>query len=73
VETAFFWKWWHRQSDSIKQDVIDLANNGQLEFTNAAWSQNDEAATNYQSIIDQFTDGLRCLSHLYQKFATIKI
>jgi lysosomal alpha-mannosidase len=73
VETAFFWKWWQRQPDRIKQDVIDLTNSGQLEFTNAAWSQNDEAGTNYQSIIDQFTDGLRCLSLKYQNFSTFNI
>ncbi|RZC33884.1 Glyco hydro 38 domain containing protein [Asbolus verrucosus] len=62
VETAFFWKWWQHQSDSIKQDVIELVNSGQLEIINAAWSMNDEAATNYQSTIDQFTYGLRTIN-----------
>jgi lysosomal alpha-mannosidase len=59
VETAFFWKWWQHQPDNLKQDFINLVNNGQLEIINAAWSMNDEAATNYQSTIDQFTYGLR--------------
>lgn len=39
-----------------------MVNNGQLEIINAAWSMNDEAATNYQSTIDQFTYGLRTIN-----------
>jgi lysosomal alpha-mannosidase len=62
VETAFFWKWWQHQPDNLKQDFINLVNNGQLEIINAAWSMNDEAATNYQSTIDQFTYGLRTIN-----------
>ena len=59
VETAFFWKWWLEQSDAMKHTVKNLVNNGQLEFIGGAWSMNDEATTHYQSIIDQFTWGLR--------------
>ncbi|EFA08767.1 lysosomal alpha-mannosidase [Tribolium castaneum] len=73
VETAFFWKWWQQQSDIIKQDFIDLVNNGQIEIINAAWSMNDEAATNYQSTIDQFTYGLRTINDTVGKCGTPRI
>lgn len=59
VETAFFWKWWNKQSDYTKGVVTQLVNEGRFEIINGAWSMNDEAASNYQSIIDQFTWGLR--------------
>jgi lysosomal alpha-mannosidase len=59
VETAFLWQWWQKQSNETQKDLIDLVNNGQLEIVNGAWTMNDEATTNYQSIIDQFTYGLR--------------
>lgn len=59
VETAFFWKWWVDQSDETQSVVKDLVESGRLEFIGGAWSMNDEAASNYMSIIDQFTWGLR--------------
>jgi lysosomal alpha-mannosidase len=59
VETAFLWQWWQKQGNETQKDLIDLVNNGQLEIVNGAWTMNDEATTNYQSIIDQFTYGLR--------------
>jgi lysosomal alpha-mannosidase len=59
VETAFLWQWWQKQDNETQKDLIDLVNNGQLEIVNGAWTMNDEATTNYQSIIDQFTYGLR--------------
>jgi lysosomal alpha-mannosidase len=59
VETAFLWQWWQKQGNETQNDLIDLVNNGQLEIVNGAWTMNDEATTNYQSIIDQFTYGLR--------------
>jgi lysosomal alpha-mannosidase len=61
VETAFFKKWWEQQKDSIKQDVINLVNNGQFEIINGAWCMNDEAGVLYQCTIDQYTLGLRYL------------
>jgi lysosomal alpha-mannosidase len=59
VESAFFWKWWQDQNDLVRQDVVDLVNNGQLEIINGAWSMNDEAASHYHSTIDQYTWGFR--------------
>ncbi|XP_072399843.1 lysosomal alpha-mannosidase-like isoform X2 [Diabrotica undecimpunctata] len=62
VETAFFWKWWIKQHDIVKAQVRKFVKNGQLEFISGGWSMNDEAATHYQSIIDQMTWGLRKLN-----------
>ncbi|KAF5294473.1 hypothetical protein FQR65_LT01599 [Abscondita terminalis] len=62
VETAFLWKWWKQQHDTTKHQFIKLIRNGQLELIGGAWSMNDEATTHYQSIIDQFTWGLRKLN-----------
>ncbi|CAH0387767.1 unnamed protein product [Bemisia tabaci] len=65
VETAFFWHWWTRQTEERQQDVKKLVADGQLEFIGGAWSMNDEAVTNYMSIIDQFTWGLRKLNDTF--------
>ncbi|KAL0281361.1 UNVERIFIED_CONTAM: hypothetical protein PYX00_002368 [Menopon gallinae] len=65
VETAFFWKWWLEQGDHMRHLVKKLVANGQLEFIGGAWSMNDEATTHYQSVIDQFTWGLRKLNDTF--------
>ncbi|BFF95150.1 lysosomal alpha-mannosidase [Drosophila madeirensis] len=65
VETSFFAKWWKQQSETVKQVVKKLVNEGRLEFTNGAWSMNDEAAVNYHSVIDQFTVGLKFLDETF--------
>ena len=67
VETAFFWKWWEKQSEKVKNIVKDLVNEGRLEFIGGAWSMNDEAVTHYQSTIDQFTWGLRYYFHYFNE------
>lgn len=59
VESAYFFKWWDQQSDTLKEQVKQLVNEGRLEFIGGAWSMNDEAATHYHSTVDQFTWGLR--------------
>ncbi|KAJ2941877.1 hypothetical protein O0L34_g10690 [Tuta absoluta] len=61
VESFFFFKWWHKQSDETKQKVRTLVQEGRLQFAGGAWSMNDEAAAHYHSTIDQFTFGLRCV------------
>ncbi|GFG40564.1 hypothetical protein Cfor_04486 [Coptotermes formosanus] len=67
VETAFWWKWWMKQHDSVRHQVKKLVNNGQLEFIGGGWSMNDEAVTNYQSTIDQLTWGFRKLNDTFGK------
>lgn len=59
AEVAYFSKWWDMQSERMKQHVKMLVRKGQLEFISGGWSNNDEAATHYHSIIDQLTWGLR--------------
>lgn len=59
MESAFFFKWWNKQTDSLKEQVYTLVQEGRLEFIGGAWTMNDEATTHYQSVIDQFTWGLR--------------
>lgn len=59
VETAFFHKWWKEQSSEVQKNVKKLVEDGRLEFAGGAWSMNDEAAVHYQSVIDQFTIGLK--------------
>jgi lysosomal alpha-mannosidase len=73
VETGFFWKWWQEQSNETRQDVVDLVNSGQLEMINGGWSMNDEAASHYHSIIDQFTWGFRILEDTVGKCGRPKI
>ncbi|XP_049857093.1 lysosomal alpha-mannosidase-like [Schistocerca gregaria] len=65
VETAFLWKWWLQNDEDRRQLMTDLINSGQLEIIGGAWSMNDEAASNYQSIIDQFTFALRKLNDTF--------
>ena len=59
TETAYFWKWWQQQPPEDQEKVRGLVASGQLEFVGGAWTMNDEATVNYQSVVDQFTYGLR--------------
>ncbi|XP_031357681.1 lysosomal alpha-mannosidase-like [Photinus pyralis] len=67
VETSYFSRWWDGQTPELREMVRGLVNGGQLEMVSGGWSMNDEAATNYQSIIDQMTLGLRTLEDLLGK------
>ncbi|GLV45785.1 Lysosomal alpha-mannosidase II [Carabus blaptoides fortunei] len=73
VETAFLWKWWQENSAENRDKLKYLVNNGQLEIVGGGWSMNDEAASHYQSIIDQFTWGFRKLEDTLGKCACPKI
>lgn len=59
AEGVFFFKWWHKQSPQLQDQVKQLVAEGRLEIIGGGWSMNDEATTNYQSIIDQMTWGLK--------------
>ncbi|XP_060519654.1 lysosomal alpha-mannosidase-like [Cylas formicarius] len=67
VETAFFSKWYTKQSADTQAVVKQIVTDGQLEFVGGAWSMNDEATTHYQSIIDQFSWGLKQLNDTFGK------
>ncbi|KAK2564958.1 Lysosomal alpha-mannosidase [Acropora cervicornis] len=45
VEIASFERWWIEQSKPMKAKVKKLVADRRLEFINARWSMNDEAAT----------------------------
>lgn len=42
-----------------------LVDEGRLEFIGGAWSMNDEAASHYHSLVDQFTWGLSFLKDTF--------
>ncbi|XP_068130308.1 lysosomal alpha-mannosidase [Hyperolius riggenbachi] len=65
VESAFFWRWWKQQTETMQKDVARLVQEGRLEFINGGWSMNDEAATHYNGIIDQMTLGLQFLQNTF--------
>uniref|UniRef100_A0AAG5DR73 Alpha-mannosidase n=1 Tax=Anopheles atroparvus TaxID=41427 RepID=A0AAG5DR73_ANOAO len=65
VESAFMHKWYAEQTSAVQETVRNLVNEGRLEFIGGAWSMNDEAAVHYQSVIDQFTWGLRFLNDTF--------
>ena len=59
VEVVYFRKWWLLQTETTRETVRELVQNGQFEFVNGGWCINDEATTNYADIIDQMSLGLR--------------
>ena len=65
VETAFFWRWWSEQDETMKEMVKDLVASGQLEFIGGGWSMNDEAAAHYSAIIDQMSLGMIKLNETF--------
>ncbi|XP_069623348.1 lysosomal alpha-mannosidase [Ranitomeya imitator] len=65
VESAFFWRWWREQKEAVKRDVVQLVQEGRLEFINGGWTMNDEAAAHYSPIIDQMTLGLQFLQSIF--------
>ncbi|XP_027202659.2 lysosomal alpha-mannosidase-like [Dermatophagoides pteronyssinus] len=73
VEIAFFWKWWQEQNEEQRMIVKELVRTGQLEFINGGWSMPDEAATHYNSLIDQSTWGLRQLNDTFGRCGHPKV
>ncbi|XP_069460399.1 lysosomal alpha-mannosidase-like [Ambystoma mexicanum] len=65
VEIAFFARWWALQTESMKETVKGLVNEGRLEFINGGWCMNDEASTHYSAIIDQMTLGFQFLEDTF--------
>eukprot|EP01015_Nassula_variabilis_P016683 TRINITY_DN2577_c0_g1_i10.p1 TRINITY_DN2577_c0_g1~~TRINITY_DN2577_c0_g1_i10.p1 ORF type:complete len:192 (-),score=36.16 TRINITY_DN2577_c0_g1_i10:61-636(-) len=59
VEMAFVSRYWYEANESLKQDILNFIQNGQLEILNGGWVMNDEAAAYYEDIVDQMTIGHR--------------
>ena len=73
VEIAFFETWWNEQSDAMRAEVKKLVQEKRLEFINAGWCMNDEAATHYNAIIDQMTYGLNLVEKTFGSDARPRI
>ncbi|CAD5121632.1 DgyrCDS10126 [Dimorphilus gyrociliatus] len=73
VEIAFFYRWWRQQDADKKEKVRKFVSEGRLEFILGGWCMNDEAATHYNSIIDQHTLGFRLLMEEFGTCARPKI
>jgi lysosomal alpha-mannosidase len=89
VEIAFFWRWWNEQTDAMRNKVRGFVNDGEfsdmtfclrlsfnkgrLEFISGGWCMNDEAATHYNSIIDQHSLGAEFLRDQFGECARPKI
>ena len=73
VEIAFFERWWNEQSDKMQAEVYKLVQGKRLEFINAGWCMNDEAATHYNAIIDQMTYGLNFVEKTFGSDARPRI
>ena len=58
VEMAFFSRWWHQQTEEIKEMTKNLVNNGQLQFTLGHWTMPDEAITTFSDLISNAEAGL---------------
>ena len=65
VEQGFFQRWWKEQNDATKAVVHKLVENGQFEFNMGGWSMADEAATNYEDVINEMTLGAK---FIYDEF-----
>lgn len=56
---SFFTKWWAEQDDATRELVKKMVREGQLDFVNGGYVQNDEAAAHFVAMIDQVTRGHR--------------
>eukprot|EP00095_Tigriopus_kingsejongensis_P010888 maker-scaffold1216_size55193-snap-gene-0.9 protein:Tk10888 transcript:maker-scaffold1216_size55193-snap-gene-0.9-mRNA-1 annotation:"alpha-mannosidase 2" len=57
AEISYLSLWWASQPIEIREKVLTLITNGQLEIVTGGWVMNDEANTHYFSIIEQLITG----------------
>lgn len=65
AESRFFSKLYEQDDIKVKM----LMNEGRLLFVGGGWSINDEGVAHYQSIVDQFSWGLRFLNDTFGECA----
>jgi lysosomal alpha-mannosidase len=61
VEVGFFKRWFDQQTPTKQAQVRALQESGQLSFNLGGWCMNDEAVTDYNSEINQMTEGAQYL------------
>ncbi|XP_063226976.1 lysosomal alpha-mannosidase-like [Bacillus rossius redtenbacheri] len=65
VETAFLWRWWQLQNETTRGQYRHLVRTGRVQITGGGWSMPDEATTSYQSLIDNYSWGLKFLNDTF--------
>ncbi|KAJ7369274.1 carbohydrate binding [Desmophyllum pertusum] len=63
----------NEQDEAMRTEVKKLVQEKRLEFINAGWCMNDEAATHYNAIIDQMTYGLNFVEETFGSDARPRI
>lgn len=71
VEQVFFQTWWNEIPTAKRQTVLDLINNGQLDFLLAGYVMNDEACSYYDDIIEQMTLGHRFVKETFNRTVNV--
>ncbi|CAI6008333.1 unnamed protein product, partial [Closterium sp. NIES-65] len=61
VEQGFFYRWWERQHEPMRDKVRKLVASGRLEFINGGWVMHDEACAHYTDMVHQMAMGHRFL------------
>lgn len=56
-EMSYLERWWRDTTDVMKETLINLVKNGQLEIVGGGWVMNDEANSHYFAIIEQIAEG----------------
>ncbi|CAL0321770.1 unnamed protein product [Lupinus luteus] len=56
-EMSYLERWWRDAPDEMKESLIRLVKNGQLEIVGGGWVMNDEANSHYFAIIEQMAEG----------------
>lgn len=70
VEQVYFQRWWEEISNSTRQTVLKLLNNGQLDFLLAGYVMNDEACPYYDDLIEQITLGHRFIKSTFNRIVS---
>lgn len=63
--------WWAEQTDDMKKKVHTLVAQHRLELLSGGWSQNDEACTHYEDIINNMMVGHEFLKKEFNQIPTV--
>lgn len=65
VEVAFLYRWWNQATQTQRDQMKKLVQNGQIQFINGGWCMSDQAAAYYQDVVDQMAIGHRWLKDTF--------